>query len=421
MRRIAPLLASVLTLTPALAQTPAGHAPATTPAAAAGPGLPQPVVDDFISGFQGDTKALDRAMAAADAALARDPANAPALAWRSAGLGARCGSAFDKGDFAEGMKLWNDSVNGLNKAVTLSPADPAIRFVRGKSMLESAVHDPNPESSAEAARTAIADLELAMGSFSDLQKQLPAQTRDEVYLWLYQASERTGDKGRVDKYKKLAGDRAKEASKQAVAAPADTSPLRAAMVILDTPLAREIGPALRAGGRDTARVDAVIVTLDKKLEAAPGDPGATAWRGFARTIRSAPLFEKGQYQEAMKLWNQATAELAKAASADATSRDALVLRGLTLLDEAGHIPQEKERDQTALRAASEFERLTRQLSEAGTPLAGEPAAEVSLALARAYQIRGDAPKARAAIDAAKRASPTAETAKRAAAILDRVK
>jgi hypothetical protein len=120
--------------------------------------VPQETLDDFVAGFEGDKDAMGRAMKATDAILSADPNNAEALAWNSSGKSAMCGEAFQAGDFKKGMTLWNEGKAGLGRAVELAPDNISVRLVRGKTMVESSLHDPMPASSKEAALTAVEDL-----------------------------------------------------------------------------------------------------------------------------------------------------------------------------------------------------------------------------------------------------------------------
>jgi hypothetical protein len=411
--------ATLLLPTPAPAQQP--PAPNVRPHATGR--VPQSVLDDFMAGFGGDKAALDRAVTAAGQIVQADPANAEALAWRSAGLGAQSGTAFQSGNFQEGMRLWQDSTSGLNQAVDMEPDNSQIRFVRGKSMVESSLYDPNPARSGDNARIAIGDLELALSSFDDVQKQLPKQTREEFYSWLLQASEKAGDKERVEKYKKLAGDKAGSAEERLAESAKNSSTgeaLRSALAILDTDLAKALKPDLTAGLRDPARLDAALATLKQRLEAAPGDGPATAWHGFVRTLQASALNTKGKADDASKMWQEAVGEITKAAANDPANAEIFVLRGLTTLDRARQADAES-RPGVARTAASDLDRAQRLLADANKPLPANAAAELNIALARAWYFAGEKPKVKACLETAVSSGADEKTVGRARDYLQKLK
>ena len=306
------LVAAVLMLAaPALAQQAAQPKTVDLARPQSTGAVPQETLDDFIAGFNGDGEALARAMHATDEILARDPGNVEALAWNSSAKGAMCGEAFSRGDFKKGMQLWNESRQGLNRAVELAPQNTTVRIVRGKSMLEASLHDPNPMSSLESSKTAIEDLEAAVELMGEDFGKAPHGFRQELYSWLFQAASKAGDKERAEKYKKLAGEKAGDALDRLNMAAENTvvESARAAIIILDSPLVQEIREDLLAGLRSPAKLDAVIAKLDAKVEAKGDDAAAIAWRGFTRILRTSSMFAQGRIEEATRAWEKGVNEI----------------------------------------------------------------------------------------------------------------
>src|SRR5215831_19398650 len=281
---IRPLLLALTLSSAALAQPKDDFKPPPTTARPQSTGaVPQDVLDDFIAGFNGDSKAMDRAMAASADIVAKDPTNAEALAWNSSGKGMQCGTAFAQGDPQTGLRLWRESQEGLTKAVEMDPNNPRVRIVRGKSMLEGALHNPNPEMSRANAATAMDDLEAAVGILGEnFEKKAPKNFRQEMYSWLYQAAAKVGDKDKAEKYKKLAGDFGDSAKKRLEESAGNTvnETVFAATTILDSDLVKSMKPDLMQGLRSPAKLDEVIKSLDAKLDAKPDDAAVMAWRGF---------------------------------------------------------------------------------------------------------------------------------------------
>lgn len=374
--------------------------------------VPQETLDDFVAGFDGDKDAMGRAMKATDGILAKDPNNAEALAWNSSGKAAMCGEAFQGGDFKKGMTLWSEGKAGLARAVELAPDNISVRLVRGKTMVESSLHDPMPASSKEAALTAVEDLEVAASMFE--KYELPDDFRREVYSWLYQAAAKAGDLEKAEKYKKLAGEKAGDALSRLNQSAENTvvESARAALVILDSALVQEIKPDLLAGLRAPAKLDAVLATLDKKVEAKGDDAGAIAWRGFTRVLRTSSMYAQGRFEEAGKSWEKGTNEINAAASTDATSRDALLLRALSNLEKSRRESDAEKSKELRQRVLTDLERFGRMLKDEGVTLSPEAQAALHVTNARARMMVGDTKKARAELEAAKKASAAEDVARR---------
>jgi tetratricopeptide (TPR) repeat protein len=420
------LIVLVLALSPiAVAQPKDDFKPSPTTAHPRSTGaVPQDVLDDFIAGFNGDEASMTRAMAATDAILAKDPTNAEALAWNSSGKGMQCGAAFRTGDFQTGMRLWQESQDGLNKAVDMDPNNARIRIVRGKSMLEGSLHDPNPETSTAAAAKSVDDLESALSIMGDnFEKNAPKSFRQEMYSWLYQGAAKTGDKEKADKYKKLAGDAADQAKQRLEQSAGNTvnEAVFAATTILDSQFVQDIKPDLTAGLRTPAKLDDVIASLDKKIEAKRDDATAIAWRGFARALRSQSYISQGNFETGTKMWEKGNAEISEAASTDATNRDAVLLRGLSNVEWARKESDEAKRTDAANKAVTDLTRFQRVTTDTGATMTGDAKAELNFALARAYRASGQLDKAKTSLEAAIAANPSPEIAKRLKSLLELMK
>jgi tetratricopeptide (TPR) repeat protein len=377
--------------------------------------VPQATLDDFIAGFNGDRAAMDRAMKDTADILTKDPNNVEALAWNSSGKGALCGEAFSKGDFKNGMQLWTESKTGLSRSVELAPGNTTVRIVRGKSMLEASLHDPNPATSNDAANTAVTDLEAAIELMGKDFDKAPQSFRQEIYAWLYQAASKAGDKERADKYKKLAGDKAGDALDRLNQSAENTvlESAKAALVILDSPLVQQIKPDLLAGLRSPAKLDAVIAILNKNIDANPDDAASIAWRGFTRILRTSSMFAQGRIDEGVKAWEKGLNEINAAASTDATTRDAVLLRALSNLELARHASEPEKRAEARQKTTTDLARFERMLKDGNITLNPEATAAFQLTNARIHLMNGDTKKARAAVTAATATDKSAETAKRA--------
>jgi hypothetical protein len=419
-------MALVLALTPtALAQTNNdAKAPAAVGHRQSTGAVPQSVLDDFVAGFNGDDDAMTRAMAASDAILAKDPNNAEALAWNSSGKGAQGGAAFRTGDIKNGVRLWREGQEGLNSAVDMDPNNASIRLVRGKSLLEGALYDPNPETSTRNAASAADDLETALSMMGDkFEKDAPKDFRQEMYSWVYQAAAKIGDKDKADKYKKLAGDFADQAKKRLERSAGNTvnDSLLAATTLLDSDLVNGIKPDLTAGMRAPAKLDEVIATLDQLIEAKQDDACALAWRGFVRTLRSSSFLSQGNLDQGTKMWEKGNAEISRAASTDSTNRDAVLLRALSNIDHARQESDEAKKTEAANKAMADLGRFQRLASDANVTLSNDATAVLNFSFYRAYRAAGDRAKAKASLEAAAAANASPELTKRFNSILELMK
>jgi non-heme chloroperoxidase len=93
------------------------------------------VREDMFAGFDGDEKALKRAVALIDRTLATDPDHAEALVWRGAARLFLAGEAFGRGAFAQGMRLQTEGLADLERGVSFAPGSPGTRGARGPVLM----------------------------------------------------------------------------------------------------------------------------------------------------------------------------------------------------------------------------------------------------------------------------------------------
>jgi non-heme chloroperoxidase len=93
------------------------------------------VREDFFAGLDGDKEAMNRALGVIAETLASDPDNAQALVWRGDARLYQAGLAARRGDFAEGRTLFHDGIADMDRAVSLEPANPAVRIPRATGLM----------------------------------------------------------------------------------------------------------------------------------------------------------------------------------------------------------------------------------------------------------------------------------------------
>src|SRR6266481_4509685 len=85
----------------------------------------------FFAGFTGNAEALETGMKMSEEALTANPKNAEALVWHGSGLYFQAGQAFQKGDGAKGMEMFQRSMKEMDAAVALAPDSIGVRIPRG--------------------------------------------------------------------------------------------------------------------------------------------------------------------------------------------------------------------------------------------------------------------------------------------------
>ena len=156
---------------------------------------------DFFAGFQGDKARFDRAMTRCEEELAKNPDHAEALVWRGSGLMTLAANAFQGGDFAKGMELWQRSVADMNRAVSLAPDDVAVRIPRGATLFEASRHAP-PAQGAPLLALALEDYEhtLRIQEKAGYFQTLSSHAKGELLFGLADGWARAGDQQKARDY-----------------------------------------------------------------------------------------------------------------------------------------------------------------------------------------------------------------------------
>src|SRR5882762_9771426 len=75
------------------------------------------VRQDFFAGFAGNKEAFARAMKVTEDTLEKDPNHAEARVWHGSGMLALSAQSFQKGDFQDGTKLWQQGLNEMEQEI----------------------------------------------------------------------------------------------------------------------------------------------------------------------------------------------------------------------------------------------------------------------------------------------------------------
>jgi hypothetical protein len=142
-------------------------------------GFDDAVRAQFFSGFFGDRAALEKAMTAAEAAIAASSADtAEALAWHGGGLMVQSGDRFRAGDSAGAGELWARGMGEMEKAGQLAPKNPAVLIPRAAIWFGVSRQAP-PDRARPLLEKAIADYEVVYriqrGYFDTLNNHMKSQ------------------------------------------------------------------------------------------------------------------------------------------------------------------------------------------------------------------------------------------------------
>ena len=125
------------------------------------------VRDLFFAGFEGNIDALNEGMAVATDTLEAEPDHPAALAWQAAGWHFQSGLAFQRGDTASGLTLFDKAVAQFERSVSLAPDDLAVLIPRAANYAASAKFVSHPPTRKMLLETAIGDYLKAL----ELQKR----------------------------------------------------------------------------------------------------------------------------------------------------------------------------------------------------------------------------------------------------------
>jgi len=154
---------------------------------------------DFFDGLRGDTAALDRAIKLCEDTLAREPNHAEAMVWHGAGVMARASLAFRAGDRGNGVKLYQQGLAEMDRAVALAPSNIGVRIPRGAVLLVVAGYVPEPEKTRLVTRGA-SDYEVGLAGQEAYFGKLTLHAREQLLYGLTDAFATLGDQRKASAY-----------------------------------------------------------------------------------------------------------------------------------------------------------------------------------------------------------------------------
>jgi hypothetical protein len=157
------------------------------------------VRNDFFAGFAGNKDALERGMAKTAEIIAREPNHAEALVWHGSGQFTLSNQAFAAGRREEGMKLWEEGLAKMDKAVALAPDQVGVRVPRGATVTAASHFVPDflkPELLKRAQEDFGRVYEMQKGRLGELSEH----ARGELLIALADVHDRTGEKNKAREF-----------------------------------------------------------------------------------------------------------------------------------------------------------------------------------------------------------------------------
>src|SRR5262245_24672058 len=157
------------------------------------------VREDFFAGMSGDTARFEKAMKFTEETLAKDPNHAEAKVWHGSGVLFRAGQAFQKGDFQQGMKAWDQGLAEMEQAVNLAPSNIAVLIPRGASLIATSRFTP-PQFGKPILETGVADYEKVLKIQEPAFAQMSAHSKADLLSGLADGSNRLGNSDKAKEY-----------------------------------------------------------------------------------------------------------------------------------------------------------------------------------------------------------------------------
>jgi len=157
------------------------------------------VREDFFAGMSGDTARFEKAMKVTEETLAKDPNHAEAKVWHGSGVLFQAGQAFQKGDFQQGMKAWDQGLAEMEQAVNLAPSNVAVLIPRGASLIATSRFTP-PQFGKPILQTGVADYEKVLKIQEPAFAQMSAHSKGELLMGLADGWNRLGNTEKAKEY-----------------------------------------------------------------------------------------------------------------------------------------------------------------------------------------------------------------------------
>jgi len=376
----------------------------------------------FAGVLDGNKESFERGKELVRKRLEQDPDDPEGLQWHGSYTATEGLWAYRAGDEEHGRQLWREGLEIMDRSVALAPLQLGQRIGRG-SMLLSVGLDSFPFDDERARRrvieTGLADMELARALADSMRDQFTEHGRGQMLILLARGNAEVGNP-----------DRARRFAQQCIAEVPESRPAGQAHALLAKLEAGEFERGGNQPHRDAAPMEVlfpqVMAEMDRldmlvpesvaarvsdfadELNAADGTPDralttlrkfaeeaggeALAWYGAAAVIRAGRLFETGQWQTAVPIWERGKEALSLGVEQSNGAVGARFARGWIYAMVARY---EQEQDAASanrmrIHASEDLSTVVKAMRQAGAP---DALAALFAALASVEQERGNAERA----------------------------
>jgi len=311
----------------------------------------------FAGVLHGDKESFEKGKELIRKRLEQDPDDPEGLQWHGSYIAAEGLWAHRAGDTERGRLLWREGLEIMDRAVALAPLQIGQRIGRG-SMLLSVGLDAFPFEDEQVRRrvieTGLADMELARVLAEPMRDQFTEHGRGQMLLLLARGNAEVGNLDRARRFAEqcvaelpegrtvgqahalLAKLDAGQFQRDGGQPPQEAAPMeilfsqvmaemdRHGLLAPDGVAARFSRFAAELNAQDGAP-DRALASLRNFAEEHDGE--ALAWYGAAAVIRAGRLFETGQWQTAIPIWERGKEDLTRGVEKSGGALGARFARG----------------------------------------------------------------------------------------------
>jgi len=376
----------------------------------------------FAGVLHGDKESFEQGKELVRERLEQDPNDPEALQWHGSYTATEGIWAYRAGDEQRGRILWREGLEIMDRSVALAPLQIGQRIGRG-SMLLSVGLDSFPFDDEQFRRrvieTGLADMELARALGESMRDQFTEHGRGQMLLLLARGNAEVGNPDRARRFAEqcvaevpegrpavqaqalLAKLDAGEFQRGGDQPPQEAAPMEVLFAQVMTEMDRQgllapDGVAARVArfaaelDADDGAPDRALTSLRDFAEEHGGE--ALAWYGAAAVIRAGRLFETGQWQTAVPIWERGKEALVRGVEKSGGAVGARFARGWIYAMVARYEQEQNaaSADKMRTHASDDLSLVIKAMRPAGAP---DALAALLAGLASVEEERGNADQA----------------------------